>query len=64
MGADGSCPSCGRVLEVDATRDSKHLDLKQLAGDEKVPWHFKLMVGALVAYLAWRLIQLVALIFR
>ncbi len=25
-----------------------------------VPWHFKLMLGLLIAYLGWRLVQLVA----
>lgn len=39
-----------------------NLDLKRLAsGDaemEKAPWHFKLLVGLLVAYLGWRIIQL------
>lgn len=28
-----------------------------------VPWHFKLMVALLLAYLGWRLIQFVALLF-
>ena len=26
--------------------------------DEKVPWHFKLMIVALVVYLGWRFVQL------
>jgi hypothetical protein len=39
------------------------LDLKKLAitdGEEDVPlpWHFKLLVGALVMYLSWRVIDL------
>jgi hypothetical protein len=39
------------------------LDLKELAGDKaKVPWHFKLMVVALVIYLTYRLVQLVMLV--
>ena len=31
-------------------------------GDKaKVPWHFKLMVVALVIYLGWRFVQLIGL---
>jgi type VI protein secretion system component VasF len=26
--------------------------------DEKAPWHFKLMVVALVAYLGWRVVEI------
>jgi hypothetical protein len=51
MRPDGTCPSCGRVLadpvraELDAPR---------------APWHFKLLVAAVVVYLGWRVLQLVA----
>lgn len=56
MTTDGACPVCGaRVGPIDA----KDLDLKQLVdGDVGVPWHFKLLVGLLVAYLGWRVIAL------
>lgn len=41
---------------------AKNLDLKALAseGDEDVraPWHFKLLVAMLIAYLGWRVIDL------
>lgn len=55
--ADGSCPLCGSALEPVTARN---LDLKKLAGndDDRVPWHFKLLVALLVAYMAWRLIDL------
>jgi hypothetical protein len=38
------------------------LDLRKLAGadGEKVPWHFKLLVFLLCAYLGWRVVQLFA----
>jgi hypothetical protein len=75
MKADGSCPSCGRVLAAPAAHpvsdeqsppapvDPKDLDLKELAGeDAKVPWHFKLLVALLVAYLLWRLYDLVHMV--
>jgi hypothetical protein len=67
MNEDGTCPTCGRPLDpvVGPTVTAKDLDLKKLAGDEgKVPWHFKLMVGALALYLAWRLIQLILWVVR
>jgi hypothetical protein len=28
-----------------------------------VPWHFKLMLVALIAYLGWRLVQFIAMLF-
>jgi hypothetical protein len=65
---DGTCPTCGRPVATPErpatpiTADS--LDLHELAGEKaKVPWHFKVMVVALVVYLSWRLVQLVMLIF-
>jgi uncharacterized membrane-anchored protein len=39
---------------------SGKIDFKALAGDRaKAPWHFKLLVVALVVYLTWRFVQLV-----
>lgn len=52
MNADGTCPSCGRNLEAVRTRTEERLE------EEKAPWHFKLLVVALVAYLGWRIIDL------
>ena len=45
---DGTCPTCEE--RVDTT------DLKNPV-PKKVPWHFWLMVAALVVYLGWRLVQ-------
>ena len=65
MGGDGSCPKCGRLVDnsdIHGRVTSKNLDLKALAHEggteEKVPWHFKLLVGMLVVYLTWRIVQL------
>ncbi|MDP9387638.1 MAG: hypothetical protein M3Q48_06840 [Actinomycetota bacterium] len=46
VGEAAECPGCGTVV----------------GGDDvpKVPWHFKLLVVATVAYLAWRALQGVA----
>jgi hypothetical protein len=46
MNEDGTCPKCdGEVEEVENESES-------------APWHFKLMVGALVVYLGYRFVQL------
>lgn len=68
MNVDGTCPKCGRVVQVASIHGkvtAKNLDLKKLArsgldpdDDMTVPWHFKLLVVALVIYLSWRVIQL------
>lgn len=62
----GDCPSCGaRAISADINGrvTAKNLDLRALAaagepGSEKVPWHFKLLVVALVLYLGWRIVSL------
>ena len=68
MNADGTCPSCGRHVEepkVASTITAKNLNLRRLAvgehGDEddaKAPWHFKVLLFMLVAYLAWRFVAI------
>jgi hypothetical protein len=62
MPVDGTCPTCGRVLVAPpaaATPDgtAHKVNLKELAGEEKMPWHFKLLVVAIVLYLGWRAFQ-------
>lgn len=51
--SDGTCPTCGRQLE---TTDQDGAAPDEI--DEGVPWHFKLMVVALVVYLGWRFAEL------
>lgn len=68
MTEDGKCPQCGRVAQLADAHGrvtAKNLDLKKLArgdsdidDDAKAPWHFKLLVGALVLYLSWRVVDL------
>ena len=46
------CPTCGRkVGEIEQRSDA-------VVAEEKTPWHFKLLVVALVAYLGWRFADL------
>jgi hypothetical protein len=66
MQADATCPGCGRPLEAPTPRvTARNLDLKRLAAgadgdvDEvKAPWHFKLLMVLLAAYLTWRIVDL------
>lgn len=68
MAADGTCPTCGRVLEApkSAPITAKNLDLKKLAAgddpataeDSSAPWHFKLLMVLLVLYFIWRIVDL------
>ena len=49
MPADGTCPTCGRKLAASSApaaasgADPRKVDLKELAGEEQMPWHFKLL---------------------
>lgn len=52
MTPEGQCPRCGVDLEMTARRTAEVVE------EEKAPWHFKLLVVALVAYLGWRVIEL------
>jgi hypothetical protein len=52
--ADGHCASCDSEVDV--------ADLKEPA-PVKAPWHFWLMVIALVIYLGWRMVEGVVWIF-
>ena len=54
MTPEGHCPRCDADLEA----PDPPVAADALVEDEKVPWHFKLMVVALVAYLGWRFVQL------
>lgn len=68
MNEDGSCPTCGRVVEApkrQSTITASNLDLKKLAAGEQgseedmaAPWHFKLLMVLLIAYLGWRVVEL------
>ena len=53
---DGTCMTCGRFI---ADPDQAE---EQQSG--RVPWHFWVLVVALVIYLGWRLVQLVEWLLR
>jgi len=65
MRPDGTCPTCGRPLEVRQPLPTAAAE----AADEdtvgaKAPWHFKVLLVALVVYLTCRGVQGVDLIAR
>ncbi len=66
MRADGSCPTCSRVLPLVETSRPPAADeagepgvVGEAADVEgpSAPWHFKVMLLALAIYLAWRGVQ-------
>lgn len=48
VATDGTCPTCDDHVD-DADRNEQP--------SSKAPWHFWLMVVALVVYLGWRLVE-------
>jgi hypothetical protein len=68
MNADGTCPTCGRVVEAPtqaSTLTARTVNVRKLAAgadgnldDVKAPWHFKLLMVLLAAYLGWRIVAL------
>ena len=53
MTPEGRCPTCGRDLETPEPPPERDIE-----AHEKAPWHFKLMVVALVVYLVWRFYEI------
>jgi hypothetical protein len=54
LNADGTCPDCGRPVE--GTPGVDHTP-------QKTPWHFWVGVAFAAAYLGWRAIQGLLLLF-
>jgi hypothetical protein len=53
MNADGTCPSCGADVDTPAPA-AERAGGDDAGVEEKAPWHFKVMVVALVIYLVYR----------
>jgi hypothetical protein len=52
--ADGSCPTCGRAVDPGSARAAtapETIDDDELG---PIPWHLKLLGGALAVYLGYR----------
>ncbi len=54
LDSEGRCPACGSDLSEQTERTRHAL------AEETTPWHFKLLVVALVVYLGWRFVELFA----
>ena len=52
LAPDGTCMGCGRFIADPA--DEPEADEDE---HKRAPWHFYLLIIALVIYLGWRLIQ-------
>ena len=61
MNDDGTCPRCGANLDEPAIA-AAHASGEH-ADDEKTPWHFKLMIVAVVGYLGYRFVEIGVKIF-
>jgi hypothetical protein len=51
MTPEGTCPTCGADLEAPSPPPADGVD-------EKAPWHFKLLVVAVVVYLGYRFFEM------
>ena len=61
MTPEGHCPACDNDLLAPDPEPSAADGVPTGSGDgdsEKVPWHFKLMILALVVYLGYRFVEL------
>jgi hypothetical protein len=61
LGPDGACPTCGRVIAEPSAGGGSPGDIEV---KRKAPWHFKLLLVLIVAYLTWRFIQIGTWIFH
>ena len=67
--ADGSCPSCGRSVDPGRARaeptGATEVATVAEADDElgPLPWHLKLLAGALAVYLGYRAFQGIEWVF-
>lgn len=50
LAPDGTCATCGEFI---ASPDD------EVEEDSSAPWHFYLLVVALVLYIGWRVVQLI-----
>lgn len=59
---DGTCPDCGSQAghaEAHAARPPTRAGVQPETQPQKAPWHFKLLVGATVIYIGWRILEII-----
>ena len=61
VATDGTCPRCGRPVEPGQARAPAPVEHAAGEHDDEpldpLPWHFKLLVGAITVYLGYRAFQ-------
>ncbi|WCO65051.1 hypothetical protein PO878_11130 [Iamia majanohamensis] len=55
LAPDGTCVHCGRFIASPDDEPDEPTD-----GPSRAPWHFYLLIVAVVVYLGWRLVQGIA----
>ncbi len=53
---DGACPDCGEAVSNGEHNGREH---DERTVGQSAPWHFWIVVAALVAYIGWRIIDVV-----
>jgi hypothetical protein len=56
---DGGDGSADEASAAAPNADPSKVSLRQMAGEQRTPWHFKLLIVLVVAYLTWRIIQMI-----
>jgi hypothetical protein len=54
---DGTCPTCGNAVDPGGARAGPATDDLDVADEVPLPWHFKLLAGAIALYLGYRAFQ-------
>ena len=54
---EGDCPSGHHVADPETAITQSMADPRDDEHTSKVPWHFWLLLAAVVIYLGWRLVQ-------
>jgi hypothetical protein len=57
---DGTCVNCGHFIAEPPPSGERGATTAEADADAKAPWHFWVLVVAVVVYLGWRLIQGIA----
>jgi len=58
VNSDGTCPECGRGVDPGGATVATDEDLP------RVPWHLKLLLGALAVYLGYRVWEGIAWVWQ
>lgn len=59
MATDGTCPRCAQPVDPGRARAPESGDAEPVDDEplDPLPWHFKLLVGAVTVYLGYRAFQ-------